>query len=219
MQRFLDVRAWGRSLVWPCLCTRSQWLAGILQPNPVLAILPICFQRLNMNRMLRDFSTSIIRVRTILIVGLLGATAALLVSCASEEEIRHSKEKNQPPQTVVYAEPSPSAPTTTYSYPGSVSSPGWPRVSAAGDVTNLLYQPRVDYWDGRKLIARDAVEVKSKDGQSVFGVVTFQATTLVDKNARMVRLVDISVTKGDFPSHQERSAELVQLVRQTFPKE
>ena len=42
----------------------------------------------------------------------------------------------------------------------TTSEVSWPRVVVAAGATNLIYEPKVDSWDGYKLVARNAVEVQ-----------------------------------------------------------
>ncbi len=98
--------------------------------------------------------------------------------------------------------------------------PGWPRVIVSGSATNTIYEPRVNSWDGRQLMARDTVGVQGAgQPQPTFGVVALHATTLVDKTTRTMSLEDIQVLNGDFPSAGEQAEDLLDLLRATFPKE
>src|SRR5579859_6124217 len=86
--------------------------------------------------------------------------------------------------------------------------------------TNFIYQPQFDYWDGHQLTARDAVAVQQTGRpQPIFGVVTIQGLTLVDKTTRTVSMENIQVLGGDFPSARQNNAEMVGFVREMFPKE
>src|SRR5205085_2367215 len=97
----------------------------------------------------------------------------------------------------------------------TTSEVSWPRVVVAAGATNLIYEPKVDSWDGYKLVARNAVEVQpTPQGQGLepaFGVLTIRATTLVNKTDRTVDLNHIEIVGGDFPS--SRSHDYVQLLR------
>lgn len=96
---------------------------------------------------------------------------------------------------------------------------GWPRVLVEGNVTNTIYPPQVDFWDGYKLIGRCAVAVQpASQAQPVFGVATIQAVTLVDKTARMVTLKSIQITSADFPSNRAQSPQFTHTLQGCFPK-
>jgi hypothetical protein len=106
---------------------------------------------------------------------------------------------------------------TTAAEPAN-SAASWPRVVSSTGTTNLVYEPKVDSWDGYHLVARDAVEIQGAPGlEPAFGVVTIRGTTLVNKNDRTVELSHIEITGGDFPS--AKSHEYVDLARKSFPKE
>lgn len=119
----------------------------------------------------------------------------------------------------------PSARQTSSSYSSATtatvatnSEASWPRVVSSSGTTNLIYEPKVDSWDGYNLVARQAVEVHGTAGlEPAFGVVTIHATTLVNKNNRTVDLNHIEIVGGDFPS--AKSHDYVQSLRETFPKE
>src|SRR4051812_3293424 len=69
------------------------------------------------------------------------------------------------------------------------SEASWPRTVVSGGATNVIYEPKVDSWDGYNLVARNAVEIQSAPGpEPAFGVVTIRGTTLVNKSDRTVDL-------------------------------
>jgi len=95
----------------------------------------------------------------------------------------------------------------------------WPRHIVSGTTTNIVYQPQVDSWDGHQLVARNAVAIRtSAHPADLYGVVTIQATTLVDKSRHTVSLEDIKVVNGDFPSARDKKKDYFLLLQQTFPK-
>ena len=97
---------------------------------------------------------------------------------------------------------------------------GWPRVFVNGSATNVIYEPRIDSWDGHELVARIVVAVQNLgQRRSTLGVVTIRALTLVDKNTRTVSLENIQIVNGDFPSARQQSQQYVQALRSTFPRE
>ena len=96
----------------------------------------------------------------------------------------------------------------------------WPRVLVNGSRTNLLYEPQIDSWDGRVLTGREVVALQTDErAEPVFGAVTIQAVTLVDKTARQVSLENITVLGGDFPSARGQADRYLVLLRHEFPKE
>jgi hypothetical protein len=96
---------------------------------------------------------------------------------------------------------------------------GWPREIAHGDITLLIYQPQLESWTDNLLEARAAVEVKPTGAQesSHYGVVWMTARTEVDKINRQVTLVDLQLTKADFPTQQEKSQEFLDFLRSQVP--
>jgi hypothetical protein len=96
----------------------------------------------------------------------------------------------------------------------------WPRTVVSGGVTNTIYQPQVESWDGKTLAARSAVAVQSaSQPQPVYGVVNLSAATLVNNTDRTVRLENIQVVNGDFPSAPAKAQEYVNALKETLPKQ
>ena len=106
------------------------------------------------------------------------------------------------------------------STPADSSESMWPQVVINAGQTNFIYQPQFDYWDGHHLTARDAVAIqRTGQPQPIFGVVTIQGFTLVNKATRTVSLENIQILGGDFPSARSRTAELLGFIREIYPKE
>ena len=81
----------------------------------------------------------------------------------------------------------------------------WPRevVTSIGIVT--IYVPQVEAWDGVTVEFRAAVSVRPKaDAPPVYGVVWGKARTSVDKDARVVHLLDRQFTKLVIPSAPDK---------------
>ena len=166
-----------------------------------------------MNRYSRPPSNGSMK-RMVPVLSLLGAGMAFC-SCAT----KNSSESGTRP-VYYYSQPKPGY--------GSGSSPDstelaevpWPRVVVRGSITNLIYQPQADFWDGHQLTARDAIGVQ-RAGQlsATFGVVTLKALTLVDKTKRLVTLEEIQIAGGYFPSVRPEAQDYLAIVRETFPKQ
>lgn len=119
-------------------------------------------------------------------VALMAGAPVLLSSCAS-------KVNNQTPTA---GGPGSYAGVATVQ-PSNV----WPlRFNVAGtDFT--VFEPQPDSWDGHQLVARSAVAVQgSHQPEATYGVVSFTAVTLVDKNTHRVTLANFQVTSADFPT-------------------
>ena len=96
---------------------------------------------------------------------------------------------------------------------------GWPRQVKDGSSTITVYQPQVDSWDGNLLKSRAAVSVATPASPTpTFGVVWFTARTDVDKQARMVTLHDIALTRASFPTEPAQQDEWLQTLRSAVPK-
>ncbi|RPJ83699.1 MAG: autotransporter [Acidobacteria bacterium] len=80
----------------------------------------------------------------------------------------------------------------------------WPREVKNGDKTFLIHQPQFDSWDGRKVEALSAIEVKVAGSDKVlYGAARATANVNVDKLARTVEFVDLRIVKAIFPGNPE----------------
>ena len=80
----------------------------------------------------------------------------------------------------------------------------WPREVKSGDTTFRVYQPQLESWDGAKLEARAAIEVRTAGSDKpVYGAALVVARTSVDKVNRMVSLEDLQVPRVLFPSAKD----------------
>ncbi|PYN72131.1 MAG: hypothetical protein DMD96_35090, partial [Candidatus Rokuibacteriota bacterium] len=93
----------------------------------------------------------------------------------------------------------------------------WPRQLASGDNTFSLFQPQYESWDQGRLSGRAAVAVEDRvSSQPRYGVIWFTARTEVDKEARMVTLEDVTVSKADFPTTPDGGAAYLAALRQSL---
>jgi len=91
----------------------------------------------------------------------------------------------------------------------------WPRQLASGDNTFSVFQPQYESWDQGRLSGRAAVAVEDRvSSQPKYGVIWFTARTGVDKEARMVTLEDVTVSKADFPTTPDSGAAYLSALRQ-----
>jgi hypothetical protein len=91
----------------------------------------------------------------------------------------------------------------------------WPRQLASGDNTFSLFQPQYESWDQGWLSGRAAVAAEDRvSSQPKYGVIWFTARTEVDKEARMVTLEDVTVSKADFPTTADGGAAYLAALRQ-----
>src|SRR5713101_4141963 len=91
----------------------------------------------------------------------------------------------------------------------------WPRQLASGDDTFSLFQPQYESWDQGRLSGRAAVAAENRvSPQPRYGVIWFTARTEVDKEARMVALEDVTISKADFPTAPDGGAAYLTALRQ-----
>jgi hypothetical protein len=91
--------------------------------------------------------------------------------------------------------------------PGEVSPDQWPKSSTVNGAEYTIYQPQLDSWDGYHLQAHTAVSVLAKGAKEpVFGVITFNAKTNVDRVSRTVTFRDLAIDKAIFPSAPDSTA-------------
>ncbi|HFB99058.1 MAG TPA: hypothetical protein ENJ62_07950, partial [Bryobacterales bacterium] len=83
---------------------------------------------------------------------------------------------------------------------------GWPREIDAPKVTIVIYQPQADALVGNRLTGRAAFMLKPKekgpDGEEqepIFGVFWMEAKISTDRDARLVTLQELKVTRVRFP--------------------
>ncbi|MFO1498965.1 MAG: autotransporter [Verrucomicrobiota bacterium] len=103
---------------------------------------------------------------------------------------------------------------------GGAMDPGWPRLVVSQGMTNTLYQPQLDSWDGQQLVAHAAVALQSAETpQPVFGVVSMAARTVVDKVQRVVQLHDLQLTSARFPAIPEKVEVILAQLRTSAPRQ
>ena len=152
--------------------------------------------------------------RVLQMISLIGAGVAFC-SCDTKNS---SESASRPPY--YYAQPQPGYATGSILDSTEPGEAPWPRVVVVGSITNLIYQPQADFWDGHQLTARDAIGVQRAGQLSpTFGVVTLNALTLVDKTRHTVALENIQIVGGYFPSAQAETQGYLAMVRETFPKQ
>jgi len=84
--------------------------------------------------------------------------------------------------------------------PVRAQSNSWPRQFETPNGTFILYQPQPEELSGTQLTARAAFSVqKSTDANPIFGVLWFQARADVDRDADVVRLSQLDVTRVRLP--------------------
>src|SRR6185437_9727566 len=94
----------------------------------------------------------------------------------------------------------------------------WPREIDAGNVHLVIYQPQVDSWKDNRIEARSAVIVtRQEDPTQIFGIVSINARTEVDRETRLVSFEDITIKDVDFPSAPALRSTLLEAARSNVP--
>jgi hypothetical protein len=94
----------------------------------------------------------------------------------------------------------------------------WPREIDGRGIHLAIYQPQVDGWKDNRIEARAAVIVMRREQPTqIFGTVSINARTEVDKEARLVFFEDITVRDANFPSAAGLQSTLLKAVRESVP--
>ena len=95
----------------------------------------------------------------------------------------------------------------------------WPRSVESSGVTYTMYQPQPDSWDGFTLKAHSAVAIQAKKEQPpTYGVIFFQARTMVNRDERLVHFEDVRITEAKFPSAPDMTQAYLDQIRKAVPK-
>jgi hypothetical protein len=94
----------------------------------------------------------------------------------------------------------------------------WPREIDSNGIHLAIYQPQVDSWKDNRIDARAAVIVtRNEKAAQIFGTVSINARTEVDKEARLVSFEDITVRDANFPSAAGLQSMLLTAIRESVP--
>ncbi len=94
----------------------------------------------------------------------------------------------------------------------------WPREIDTDNIHLVVYQPQVDNWKDNRIEARSAVIVTRKgDPTQIFGIVSINARTEVDRESRLVAFNDITIKDATFPSAPALQSTLLKAVRESVP--
>ena len=114
------------------------------------------------------------------------------------------------------------AQSSTSNATANIDARPFPRQFTQNGTTFSVHQPQYDSWNDNQLKGRFAMSVDTgthngTDGKpeqtADYGVVTFQARTQIDKDARAVVLSDIQLTNASFPTATAKQAQYLELVR------
>jgi hypothetical protein len=96
---------------------------------------------------------------------------------------------------------------------------GWPREVKNGDTVIVIYQPQPESLNGNLLTARTAVSIAQGGATPVFGAVWGTATLDIDRDARTVSAVKMTVDRVRFPDvDAQKQQEMRQIVETQFAK-
>ena len=90
--------------------------------------------------------------------------------------------------------------------PAAPDADPWPRSIQTAAATLLVYSPQVESWQGNVLKFRNAVGVRPMTGAEVYGVVWGTAQTQVNREARLVSLENLQLTRSNFPTLPDNGA-------------
>jgi hypothetical protein len=95
----------------------------------------------------------------------------------------------------------------------------WPRELDIASGVLTVYQPQVDSLKDDVLYFRAAVSYKDEQGnEPVFGAAWFESRVEIDRETRIVHMLDLSVTDTRFPEGSEHvKGELEQYIRESLP--
>jgi len=97
--------------------------------------------------------------------------------------------------------------------------PGWPRTFDRDGAHVVVYQPQLKSWQRyRELVADTAISITPTDGKQILGVISWNAETVTDVNARTVYIHNVHVLSSRFPSlDPAQEAQMQQRVQQIYP--
>ena len=148
-------------------------------------------------------------------------TAVLFTSCATKNRAQTANaevqgqdySQNYYPDIATGAAPAPDADDP------APATGVWPMTFNAGGTAYTVYEPQCDSWDGHEFVGRSAVAVQAAgQAEPTYGVVAFNAITLVDKSSRTVTLANFQATSANFPSAPAQAQNYLGPITQNFPK-
>ncbi|HEV2211460.1 MAG TPA: autotransporter [Verrucomicrobiae bacterium] len=157
-------------------------------------------------------------MKPLVLISLLAGLALVSTSCASRQNTEHPNyyySGSAPASAGPGSSPAATPGDATFAETPEQS---WPVLLVNGGTNITVFQPKVDFWDGHQLIARDAVAVQMPgQNEPTYGVVTLKALTLADKPSHTVALENLQVSEGDFPSARASTPAYLQLLRSQLP--
>jgi hypothetical protein len=111
-----------------------------------------------------------------------------------------------------------SSQTSLGSSPPAPRGDPWPREITVPGAILQIYQPQLEGWKGNVLDAYAAVGVKNVISDKMeYGVIWFTPQTEVDKVNRLVTLLNLKISKQNFPSLANDGAAYTQALSNHLP--
>ncbi len=102
---------------------------------------------------------------------------------------------------------------------GAIDAESWPREVKSGETVFRIHQPQFESWDGGRLEAYAAAEVRTGGNDSaLYGVIRIAAHTSVDKVNRMVALEGIQIPGAKFPSARNNEGSYLRILQNSLVK-
>lgn len=95
----------------------------------------------------------------------------------------------------------------------------WLRVFAESGMTNSVYQPQIEKWEGNMMVSRMAGGIQSARTKSpTFGVVWMTAKADIDTAARIVTMQEFKITNAKFPTQPPNEPEYLKFTSKNLLK-
>jgi hypothetical protein len=99
---------------------------------------------------------------------------------------------------------------------GQVAPSRWPVTVMTDQGSVIVFQPQLDDFEGDTLKGRAAVSITPPGQQAIFGAVWLQSRVSVDRVARTVMILDVTITQSRFPEGTPNQDALTGAIRQVF---
>ncbi|HUC83760.1 MAG TPA: hypothetical protein VL970_01100, partial [Candidatus Acidoferrales bacterium] len=144
-----------------------------------------------------------------MLAAILAIGSAILLSSAPTKTGAQTAENLNPP-----------LPPAAASSGGTESSAvSWPLAFSDTAASYTIYPPQCDSWNGHRFVGRSAVAIQPYgQAEPTYGVIEFNALTLVDKNTQTAKLADVKISGTDF-SGAERMQKYLPTLRSIFSEE
>ena len=159
------------------------------------------------------------KAKALFLVAVTSLSAAILAAAVPQAPPSAAKPAAKPAAAASPAAAKPASAAPAAAKPAAAPAPKatdgiWPREVVTSIGVATLYVPQVEGWDGVTLEFRAALSLRPKaDVPPVYGVVWGKARTSVDKEARVVSLLDRQFTKLVIPSAPDQQEQWKQVLQ------